>query len=223
MPAEATDDSSEALEPDEVETQAEDYSGVNVDTEEYTYSSEYIEVSIETPRLTGLQDSAVQDRINSIFSEYAQMSKAGIEALGEESRQMAEEGYSAGKYGITVCYEVMYLKNGFLSLALWDYVYLGGAHGSTIQLGYTFNLGTGELLSLDDLMQPGSSYKSFINSTIIEEIASRVDKGELSELAHFEDIGDTANWYLTDDAIVFYFQPYEYFPYAAGIQLFPLI
>ena len=44
----------------------------------------------------------------------------------------------------------------------------------------------------------------------------------LSRPTHSSDIGDSPDFYLTSEAIVFYFQEYEYFPYAAGIQEFPL-
>ena len=191
-----------------------------VESEQYTYSSDYIEVSIETPRITGLTDQTVQNSINAVFNEYAQSVKQTIDQYEEESRQLVEEGYATGmSYMIDVGYDVTYLDNGLLSLTLIYYEYTGGAHGNAILLAYTFDLATGQQLELSDLM-PDTGYKSVVNGIIKDDIARLVESDELYELVEFEDIGDTAQWYLTTDGIVFYFQQYEYFPYAAGIQTF---
>jgi inhibitor of cysteine peptidase len=52
----------------------------------------------------------------------------------------------------------------------------------------------------------------------------RIACGELIELEglHFETVGDHPGFYLSGAGIVFYFQQYEYFPYAAGIQEFTI-
>ncbi|XOQ43831.1 MAG: hypothetical protein ACFWTN_05165 [Clostridium sp.] len=56
------------------------------------------------------------------------------------------------------------------------------------------------------------------------EIDNRVEKGILYEFEDhpFKTLGEHPNFYLSNDGIVFYFQQYEYFPYVAGIQEFPI-
>ncbi len=216
VPAASPDASDE---PADDEIPAADYSAVTVEADTFEYSSEYIEVSIVTPRVAGLPDGAVQERINAVFSEYSQLAQAGVAPFEEESKSIFDEGYSMGPYVIEIGYDVMYLQNGLLSLTVTDYIYLGGAHGSAALLAYTFDLETGEQLQLNDLMS-GDSYLGYINGFIREEIDRRVAEEELYELASFEDFGDSPQWYLTDNEFVFYFQQYEYFPYAAGIQRF---
>ena len=199
-----------------------DYSAVEVTTKTYTYSSDYIDVSLETPRITGLADSDVQNSINAVFIELDEASQASVETLESESKEIAEEGFLMGAYQMYMGYEVKYLDDGILSLTITDYMYLGGAHGSAILMAYTFDLETGMQLSLDDLMGD-SAYRDVVNQTIRDEIDRRIAEEELYELAVFEDIGDTAQWFLANEVIVFYFQQYEYFPYAAGIQQFSVM
>ncbi len=121
-----------------------------------------------------------------------------------------------------ISFRVPYNQPGLISIVLDDYRYTGGAHGGDIRTAYTFDLETGRQLGLGDLMKEGSDYRSFINQRIRQEIDKMVQESGFSELATFEDIGDSPNFYLTDDAIVFFFQQYEYFPYAAGIPEFAI-
>lgn len=207
-------------EPSDSEMPAPNYSDVIVEADIFTYNSDYIDVSIETPRVEGLDDAAVQDGINAVFSDYAQYAQSDIDTYEQENKEFIEQGYNMGApYAIDITFEVMYLDNGLLSMTLADYRYTGGAHGGTILLAFTFDLSTGDQLNLPDMMTD-DRYKEFVNAVIREEIDRLVSEGELYELAPFEDIGNTSQWYLTEGAIVFYFQQYEYFPYAAGIQEF---
>lgn len=193
---------------------------VAIETESYTYSSDYIDVTIEVPQLTGLEDSAVQDSVNSVFDDIMTLAKQDVETLEAESKQYADEGQSLAAYEIGINYSVPYNHHGVISVVVSDYRYLGGAHGGEYRSAYTFDLKTGEVRRLDDLMEDGSDYRELINNSIKSEIVERVGSEELYEIATFEDIGDEPAFYLVQDAIVFYFQQYEYFPYVAGIQEF---
>lgn len=193
-----------------------------IETDKYTYSSDFINVTIDVPQLTGLTSSTVQDSVNAVFNDVMVSARKDVKPLEAESKQLREEGQTAGAYEIYISYSVPYNYNGILSILVSDYRYLGGAHGGDIWSAYTFDLNTGEQLSLDNLMVKDSGYRELINSSIKKEIEDKVAAGELFELATFEDIGDHPNCYLTQDAIVFYFQQYEYFPYASGIQEFPI-
>jgi inhibitor of cysteine peptidase len=195
---------------------------VTIKTENYDYMSDYIDVKLEVPQLTGLSDSAAQDSINKIFSDIMTEAKDDVKAAEEESKRVAEKYDSAAPYMTYISYSEPYNRDGILSILMSNYTYSGGAHGNDIWNSYTFDLKTGKMLSLGDLMAGDSGYNAFINSTIRTEIDRRAGLDELMENAEFKDIGDDPAYYLTSDAIVFYFQEYEYFPYAAGIQEFPV-
>jgi inhibitor of cysteine peptidase len=195
---------------------------VAIETEKYEYASDYIDVKLEVPKLSGLHDSAVQDRINAVFDEILSAAKESVKPAEEESKAIAAEYGETLPYMTQISYGVPYNKDGILSIVISDYRYLGGAHGGDFWSPYTFDLKTGKQLSLDNLMAEDSGYRELINSSIRKEIDRRAEANELMENAEFEDIGDDPAYYLTSNAVVFYFQQYEYFPYAAGIQEFQI-
>ena len=65
-------------------------------------------------------------------------------------------------------------------------------------------------------MRDNSGYADYISSQIRERIANS-DLAE-SQLVKFVSIAENQSYYLSDNGLKIYFQQYEYFPYAAGIQ-----
>ena len=188
----------------------------------YEYKTQYIETTISLPLVMGI-DAARGDEINAVFSDMMAALKESNTQMEAESKQMADDGYASPMpYMIDVGYNVPYNSGGLLCVVVYDYRYLGGAHGGLTQLTYLFDAETGRELTLDDLMKNGSGYREYLNDVIRREIDSRTESGELVELATFEDIGDKPWFYLTSHGLVFYFQQYEYFPYVAGIQEFTI-
>ena len=141
----------------------------------------------------------------------------------DEMKKDRASGYggSPNKCETYFDYSLNYNQNGLLSVVFKDYQYTGGAHGSTVQSSYTFNLNTGEEYKLKDLFNSDADYVSFISDTVRKEINERVKDGSLlEELTPFNTIREDHDFYLSNDGIVIYFQQYEYWPYAAGIQEF---
>lgn len=190
------------------------------------YQEKYLKTTIQYPQISGLPDSLVQASINSVFKHAA----LDAESQGRKNAAAMEQSFDKGYAGSpNQCetyfdYSIKYNRNGLLSVVLTDYQYSGGAHGLTEQISYTFDLLAGRNLSLEDLMQSGSGYRDYINSAIREEIDKREAAGELVEIpgTKFYDIGENPAFFLSNDGLVFYFQQYEYFPYAAGIQEFTI-
>jgi hypothetical protein len=184
----------------------------------------YLDETVQYPQISGLKDEAVQSAINDVLKKAALASESEGQKNAAEMEQYIKDGY---EYGDAKCvtyfdFSVRYNKNGLLSVILLDYQYLGGAHGSTFQSSYTFDLSSGKVLSLADLMNSSSDYSSYFSSGIRKEIDSRVAAGTLAEFEtdKFSSISDNPSYFLSENGLVFYFQQYEYFPYAAGIQTF---
>lgn len=185
---------------------------------------QYLKMTVQYPQISGLSDTQVQDSINSVLKQAALTSEDEGRQNAKEMAQSIADGYSGAVTQVETDfnYAVKYNQNGLLSIVLSDYQYAGGAHGSTVQSSYTFDLSTGKALSLSDLMLPDSGYAAYIDSAIRTEIDRRVKDGVLYEFedGKFTDIGANPEFYLSDSGLVFYFQQYAYFPYAAGIQEF---
>lgn len=89
----------------------------------------------------------------------------------------------------------------------------------TVQSSHTFNLKTGQVYTLKDLFD-GDDYVAIIN----REIKKQIREKRLAEALFepFQSIKANQDFYLTNNALVVYFQLYEYFPYAFGIPEFKI-
>lgn len=178
-----------------------------------------IKMTLQYPQIDGLEDKTVQDGINACFRGLA-------EAARDEGLKNVEDtaGYpgSPNQHETYFDYRIKYNQNGLLSVVFADYQYYGGAHGMTVQSSSTFDLKTGGRYKLKELFRDGSDYASIINSAVRKQIDERVKAGMLPEFpdSPFKSIRDDQDFYLSNNGIVVYFQQYEYFPYAAGIQEF---
>ncbi len=184
-----------------------------------------IKITIQYPQIEGLPDKAAQDSINSIFRKSAEAARnEGLKNAENMALDTSEYAGSPNKCETYFDYRLKYNQNGLLSVVFINYQYTGGAHGLTAQSSHTFNLQTGEEYRLKDLMRSGADYVSFISDAAGREINERIRKGILPDywLEPFKSIRDDQDFYLSNNAVVVYFQQYEYFPYAAGIQEFPV-
>ena len=198
---------------------------ISINTMTLNSEDDNLKITLQYPQIYGLENNEVQNSINAVFTKAA--SAAVAEGLGNAYNYfLIKEQYpdDIAKCETSLNYAVTYNQKGLLSATLYDYQYSGGAHGMTFQSSYTFDLNTGDILKLSDLMDNDSDYISYINTAIREEIDKRTASGSLIEFeeSKFETIGDDPYFCLNDDSLVIYFQQYEYFPYVSGIQAFPI-
>jgi predicted secreted protein len=198
---------------------------ISITNQTITGETDFLKTTIQYPKIGGLADDAVEESVNALIWQAAQ----NAQKEGEKNAAELERDRAAGYGSPHPCetyfdYHIEYNQAGMLSIVLLNYQYTGGAHGSTVQSSYTFDLATGAVLELSDLMKSGVDFRAYFNQTIRREINRRVDEGVLTEFddAKFKDIGEHPGYYLSNNAVVIYFQQYEYFPYAAGIQEFPI-
>jgi inhibitor of cysteine peptidase len=197
---------------------------ITVKTETLSSETAYLTASVQFPQLVGLADETAENDFNAILKQSAEDALAAGKKNASDMAASIRDGYTGavGKCETAYDFTVTYNQNGLFSVVLMDYQYAGGAHGTTVQSAYTFDLKPGDVLALEDLMDGTANYAARINETIRQEIDRRVEARELSEFdfSPFSDIGEEPEFYLSNNAVVFYFQEYEYFPYAAGIQEF---
>ncbi len=199
---------------------------MTVTTEKFTSDKDHFKATIQYPQISGLADDNAEKDINALMKQSAQ--NALYEGLknADDMTRAIKEGYTraVGMCETYFDYKITYNQNGLFSVVLMDYQYAGGAHGGTTQSTYTFDLATGKVLQLSDLMDSTGDFTEFIDASIRKEIDRRKAAGELSEFDFrmFKSIGVNPEYYLSNDGVVIYFQEYSYFPYAAGIQSFSL-
>ncbi len=197
---------------------------LNVKTEKLTSETEYLTAALQYPQLEGLADEAVQTDVNTVFRQLAETAMATGKKNATEMASYIRDGYTGavGKCETVFDYLVTYNQDGLISIVFIDYQYCGGAHGATTQTAYTIDLTTGLVLSLADVLNNKTDYVPYINASIRHEIDRRVATEQLYEFEFdpFVGISSTTGYYLSNDAVVVYFQEYEHFPYACGIQEF---
>ena len=174
-----------------------------------------LKLTIQYPELDGLDNAVVQEKLNSLFGSLAKDAKARGQEIekyigqDEITRHIKAEAYFN--------YQVKYNQKDMLSVVFSDYQYSGGAHGITVQSSYIFDLKTGKEYEIKDLFIDGSDYISMISSEVKKQMEERA---MTALLAPFNSIKADQDFYLSNNALVVYFQAYEYLPYAYGIPEF---
>lgn len=149
-----------------------------------------------------LKDQAVEARINQLITQevYAQIPP------GEECEMTV--------YGR---YEINVNEKGVLSLNLQFFrMPPMAANGLNIQKSINVDLATGKNYQLVELFKSNSHYKLRLN----EMIRQQIEEQGLSLIKEFNGISDYEDYYLTEDALVVYFQELEYTIHADGIPEF---
>ncbi len=199
---------------------------ISIKTVREASESDTIKITLQYPQIEGLTDKTVQDSINSIFRESAMEARnEGLKNADEMEKDRASGyGVSPNKCETYFDYSLKYNQNGLLSVVFRNYQYTGGAHGLTVQSSRTIDLRTGGEYKLKDLVKADADYVALINDTVRNMIVERVKEGILPDymIAPFDTIRDDHDFYLSNNAVVVYFQQYEHWPYAAGIQEFPV-
>ena len=197
---------------------------IGIVTEKLSAQTQYLTAEIQYPQLAGMADESAQTAVNRALKKSAQAALTTGQKNASDMGASIRDGYTGavGKCETVFDYTVTYNQNGLVSVVMMEYQYAGGAHGSTVQIANTYELDTGDALTLLDMMDGTSDYKACINTSIRQEIDRRVEIGDLYEFEFdpFADIGEDPGYYLSDSAVVIFFQEYEYFPYTAGIQEF---
>ena len=116
-------------------------------------------------------------------------------------------------------YHIKYDKDGLMSIVLYGYQYMGGAHGASWRASVTFREKDGTVFTLDGLFEQGSDYQTTINELINAEIGRRSGWPDAVE---FPGVVANTNFYLTEEALVIYYLPYEMAPFSFGLPTFVL-
>lgn len=189
---------------------------VTITAQEIKQDKTNIAVDLKIPVISGMKNQAVQNKINAQLAEDAKNFAGQVEKQAdEEMPRIRKSGSAVNGYTVRTSYEVTYNKNGLLSIPFMFMQYTGGAHGLEVKRPYNFDLSNGKNLTLGDLFKPGTDYKGMINAEIKKQIQANQGK-YFSGQNGFQGIKDNQDYYLSDNALVIYFQEYEIAPFAFG-------
>lgn len=118
----------------------------------------------------------------------------------------------------TMNYQIPYNKNGILSIVFEEFLWFGGAHPSTEQFSYTYDLCSGKELAAKDIL--GITEKE-LKEQIADDFAKQYQKNPekffQQEVEQLKNLDFTYHYYVIDEGIVVYFNPYAIGPYVSGV------
>lgn len=159
------------------------------------------------PKVSGLNDPAVEAKINASIAAAADMT--------QEVRMLMEDVDYNPEF--TASGEATYNRNGILSVNVFQsFMAEGIPHESYNQVSRTFLLETGDELALADLFAPDSDWAARVDTAVRNHVGQK----NIHMLRAYEGIqapGDKSGFYLTDDGIVVYYQIYDYTSYMDGV------
>lgn len=164
-------------------------------------------------------DSDFIKKINSEYKAQAEKFVSDSKAeFTEDAKILYEEmGLGFSPMEFTLSYEVNTNRNGIISITNFDYENTNGAHPSHSKTSRTFNMNDEkELQLIDVLVGEEEGYEMTIYSTFLDYLEKN-DPSMDAETA--DNLGEKLNdvhWYLTDNSLVMYYNPYEIAPYAVG-------
>lgn len=186
---------------------------------------------VEYPVITGMMSESAIEKINqnikSNIFDYAYVSEKPenfeslIEEISTEYAQIISDypDYKAA-WSMEVNSDILFQDSSFISVASTIFSYTGGAHPNSYQVYRSYDLSTGEPITLNDILLPG--FEEELNQAA--EIEFRMLKEippsqELEGKGYFFEDGKfalTENFAIINKSLIFYFNPYEIAAYANG-------
>ena len=169
-----------------------------------------------------LEDPQVADAITIDFLNLVDPGSSTMGKILRDAQQSYDDGGSWSTHTFSRIYHPTRLDSSVLSLYGTQKLSSGTSHGSAAGISVTYDLLTGQRLSLRQILQDNFSADGLAQA-IIEALSDYADEGILySDHAYvitemFSTNTPVDNWYLSATGLCFYFAPYEIAPYSIGI------
>lgn len=164
------------------------------------------------------QDTAVANAVAVDLRNRVDFATADAQDIAASAAKAYASSGFAPNYFRELMPEITRMDQGILSLLLTHASYTGGMRPNSWLEGATYDLVTGQTLTLSQLLHPNTDV-SYLAQLLLDELAKK--EGLFSS---YEDTvvdlfrRDTlpTNWYLSDTGLCFFFNTYDIAPYVAG-------
>lgn len=173
------------------------------------------------------KDERAAERINSSLAEL--YVRFGADA--EYTRRVAEDQTDGEQIALSYyCAPSVTRCDTRVLSAVFDVSQdIGGIHADSTRTSRSYNADNGSLLTLADIAKNEEQLKTFIKNYVIG-LAAGDDYKEGGVSILFDDFESTindlvdagANWYFSDNGLVFYANPYDIAPYSRGVLTFEI-
>lgn len=167
----------------------------------------------------GIKNKNLQDNINSKLSDMFYFKPYGEH---NKSKIVVVDKYDILDYDYYSTFNVKYFSKNLLILDIESYCYyLGAAHGMPTMKTPNIDLVTGKFYTIKDLFM-GSVYWVGELNKIIKKMMDFNPEYKNIFKSQFESISFTQDFYIDDDNLYIYFQPYEIALYSSGFVTFKI-
>jgi len=186
------------------------------------YKDDYTEVNLKIPVIEGLNNTELMDKLNREFEKKALDFKNETEkTVREVAEESIKNGWPLRTGTVYTEYEAVINDNKTMSISVIYYQFTGGAHGSAYKETVNLDLANEKELLFKDLFDTSADYKQVLTDELLKKMNEKKDILFPDAMSGFK-ASDDLKFYLTDEAIVFYFNQYEIAPYASGIVEFSI-
>lgn len=186
----------------------------------------YYRQSLGTATISS-KDERAAERINSSLAEL--YVRFGADA--EYTRRVAEDQPDGEQIALSYyCAPSVTRCDTRVLSAVFDVSQdIGGIHADSTRTSRSYNADDGSLLTIADIAKNEEQLKTFIKNYVIG-LAAGDDYKEGGVSILFDDFESTisdlvdagANWYFSDNGLVFYANPYDIAPYSRGVLTFEI-
>jgi hypothetical protein len=176
-----------------------------IEIKKYSPNKDYL---VYYPQIGGMENEEVEKRVNAILKQ-----KSKVEHVPFHTQL---------DYSYFGNFSVTFFKKNLLVLQLEGYNFpFGAAHGMPYRTYVHIDLKTGRIYELKDLFKRESNYVKIISDMIEKQIKEEEEQGSAFYfLDQYKGIQPDQPFYVTEDALAIYFEPYEIAAYAAGFPTF---
>ena len=170
-----------------------------------------------------LQDPDVADKVIIDFLNRVDQTNETADSILSSAKTAYTPSETWIPYLCNITYSPMRIDQGVLSLFGTLVTYAGASHPERSCVSASYDLVTGDVLTLASIMSAEAQPDDFCDLTIdaLKEIADAKYLYEgYAQMVRERFSGDASldeNWFFSQRGLCFYFAPYEIAPYAAGI------
>lgn len=174
--------------------------------------------NIAYPKLSGIKNTQIQHNINLFFRQVGKGHYDGYNALMNSMEENYDEEYCSEfpfscQYRYKTTFKLAYQDSNYISVLVYTDMYTGGVHGGRFVQSYNFNIKTGKLVTIPDVVKPAKAQKTK------QHIYNFLKKQDIM----FDDItvkdiklNKGTTFIFTNTGISVIYQEYELAPYAVG-------
>ena len=133
-----------------------------------------------------------------------------------------ENGYPQMMYELYREYQITLNQENAVSMYIDEYIFSGGAHGTTTRTSQTWNLMLGKTVELYELYPNEPYFLLYILRKINREISENIEIYFADPYPLVVEYFNPDSYYIDNGKVVIYFQQYDIAPYSSGIIEFTL-